>query len=94
MLQIRKDLCLGCGMCVESCPQGAISLLWSQAEIDPNRCNSCGLCVDVCPQGIIVEMVPVSKEYLVNMVGSLREQVDDIIQRLEKLKVGSRGANE
>ncbi|HUV57049.1 MAG TPA: 4Fe-4S binding protein [Dehalococcoidales bacterium] len=40
MLQVRKDLCLGCGLCAQNCPQQAISLLWGQAEIEPEQMQS------------------------------------------------------
>ena len=86
MLQIRKDLCLGCGLCTENCPLQAISLLWSHAEIDQSRCNQCHLCVEVCPQGAIVEMVPVSKKELQTTVVSLKQKTDDLIERIERLK--------
>ena len=86
MLRVRKDLCLGCGTCVESCPQGAISLLWGQAEINQNRCNSCGLCLDVCPEGAIVESVPVSRGVLVSTVAGLKQQTDDLLARIETLR--------
>ena len=86
MLQVRNDLCLGCGICAQSCPRGAISLLWGQAEIDQSRCNSCGLCLDLCPQGAIVEVVPVSREDLKDTVSSLKRQTDDLLARVERLR--------
>ena len=86
MLQIRKDLCLDCGLCADSCPQQAISLIWGHAEIDQSRCNQCCLCLKVCPQGAIVEMVPVSKNELETIVVSLKHKTDDLIERIERLK--------
>jgi len=86
ILQVRKDLCLGCGLCVESCPQQAVWLLWGQAEIDQSRCNQCRLCLDVCPQGAIVELVPVSKGELQATVILLKQKTNDIIERIERLK--------
>ena len=86
MLQVRKDLCLGCGLCAQSCPRGAISLLWGQAEIDQNRCNSCRLCVEVCPQGAIVERIPVSEEKLRATVASLSQQTVELLEWIERLK--------
>jgi len=86
MLQVRKDLCLGCGLCAENCPQQAISLLWGQAEIDQSRCNQCRLCIEVCPQGVIVEIVPVSKDELQTTVGCLKQRTNDLIERIERLK--------
>lgn len=86
MLKVRNDLCIGCGLCAESCPQWAISLRSGQARINQVKCNQCGLCLNVCPQRAIVELTPVLKEDLVNTVGLLKQKADDLIGRLEKLR--------
>ena len=86
MLNVRKDLCLGCGLCAESCPRGAIYLFWGQAEIDHNRCNSCRLCREICPQDAIVEVIPVSKDELKAVVTSLNQKTDDLLVRIERLR--------
>ena len=86
MLQVRKYLCLGCGLCAENCPQQAIRLLWEQAEIDQSKCNQCRLCLEVCPQGAIVEMAPISGNELQTTVISLKQRTSDLIGRIEKLK--------
>jgi Fe-S-cluster-containing hydrogenase component 2 len=85
VLRVRKDVCLGCGLCEENCPQQAISLRWGQAQIDQKRCNRCGLCLDVCPQGAIVKSTPVSEAELATTVGSLRQRADDLVRRIERL---------
>lgn len=49
------DWCQGCGKCVETCPQGALSMriqregYGEQAEVDPQACVLCGYCGRVCP---------------------------------------------
>ncbi len=86
MLQIKKELCLGCGLCASNCPQQAISMLSGQAEIDRNRCRECRICVKVCPQGAIIERVPISINELQNTVASLKQETGDLIKRIEKLK--------
>ena len=40
--------CGGCGVCVASCPTGAMR---APHTLDPERCKSCGVCVNVCPAG-------------------------------------------
>ncbi|MBA7703905.1 Ion-translocating oxidoreductase complex subunit B [subsurface metagenome] len=85
MLQIRKDLCLGCGLCAQNCPREAVWFLGGQAEIDQNRCNLCRLCVEVCPQGAIVEVVLVSKDELEATVINLKQRTEDLIGRIERL---------
>ena len=55
---ILKD-CIGCGDCVELCPEEAIprvfigykSLL---GEIDKEKCNGCADCVPICPYSAII----------------------------------------
>ncbi len=49
---VNKDECVGCGACVEVCPQEAITMD-DVAIIDVNECIDCGACVDECPNGAI-----------------------------------------
>ena len=86
MLQVRKDLCLGCGLCAQNCSQQAIWFLWGQAEIDQSRCNLCRLCLKVCPQGAIVDKVPVSKDELQTIVATLKQTADNLMERIERLR--------
>ena len=86
MLRVRRDLCLGCGLCVESCPQQAISIVLTTAEINQSQCNQCFLCFEVCPQWAIVESIPVSEASLATTLGSLKDETDDLVVRIEKLR--------
>lgn len=46
--------CIGCGACVRTCPQGAISLGDDgRAYIVQEHCLHCGRCAEVCPVGAI-----------------------------------------
>jgi pyruvate formate lyase activating enzyme len=46
MFLVKK--CVGCGCCVKSCPQRAISLDEGKASIDRKQCICCGTCECVC----------------------------------------------
>lgn len=45
--------CIGCGSCVELCPEGAIEIKIingkKKAVVDYSFCKGCGICSDVCP---------------------------------------------
>jgi Fe-S-cluster-containing hydrogenase component 2 len=86
VLRVREDLCLGCGLCAETCPRQAISPRSGLAQIDQSRCNHCGLCLDVCPQGAIIELTPVSRRELQATVTGLKDKAEDIIARIDNLK--------
>ena len=48
---INEDLCVSCGVCVDDCPVGAITLKEDdKAIINEDECIRCGRCHDVCPQ--------------------------------------------
>lgn len=48
--------CLACGICMDECPNGAISEGDDIYVINPDICDDCGTCSDVCPnEGAIVE---------------------------------------
>jgi len=43
--------CIGCGECIEACPDAAISMTSEGIATDRHRCKGCGVCVDLCPAG-------------------------------------------
>ncbi len=47
------DMCVGCGVCVEECPVGAIAMKEEVAEIHMADCIRCGKCHDVCDQDAV-----------------------------------------
>ena len=58
MPQIDTDKCNGCGLCVNACGCGIITLVDCKATIVPhNGCdgcrNWCTLCEDICPSKAI-----------------------------------------
>jgi pyruvate formate lyase activating enzyme len=48
-------LCKGCGKCIETCPNNAISYDEDKHRIDYSRCVACGTCKDNCSYGALVK---------------------------------------
>ncbi len=51
--EVFENTCIGCGLCVDACPQDAMHLIEGKAVIDLDRCTACGECVRVCPVNAI-----------------------------------------
>lgn len=49
---VKKDKCVGCGLCIKSCPKDAIAVVDKKAVINDN-CNVCSQCIPKCPFGAI-----------------------------------------
>ena len=47
---VINRLCKRCGLCVNGCEQGALSLGEEKVEVDTEKCIFCGYCGPVCPQ--------------------------------------------
>ena len=47
------DRCTGCGLCVEECDQGALTIVEDKATVDNSKCIICGYCAAVCPEYVI-----------------------------------------
>ncbi len=45
-----RKLCVGCGICVEQCPAGALSFSGDgKVQYDASKCVQCDTCIHVCP---------------------------------------------
>ncbi|MDZ7619591.1 MAG: glycyl-radical enzyme activating protein [Patescibacteria group bacterium] len=47
-LQVFPSRCIGCGACVEACPEAARELLHEARVFHRDRCTASGKCADVC----------------------------------------------
>lgn len=51
--EINRDLCSGCGTCIDRCQMGAIKLVKDIAKVNWKKCIGCGNCVPTCPEEAI-----------------------------------------
>ena len=56
MIEVRVDICTGCGRCVDVCSEQAIRIVEGHAAVDGGLCRSCWECVDACPEGALVRV--------------------------------------
>ncbi len=49
-IQLDREVCVGCSMCIEVCPHGVFRVQNKKAElIDRDGCMECGGCAMNCP---------------------------------------------
>ena len=54
IIKINKELCNGCGLCVDACHEGAIQIVGGKAQLVSDQyCDGLGNCLPACPVGAI-----------------------------------------
>lgn len=48
-LVFKKERCIGCGTCVDVCPENALSFGNETGPIVSDNCTLCGVCAEECP---------------------------------------------
>ena len=56
MVSVNEALCIGCGLCLVSCPEDAIEAE-SIAVVDEDTCTDCLDCTSNCPVDAIKEAI-------------------------------------
>ena len=52
-IQYYAERCIGCGECVNACPEGAQQLEGGVRTYDRSHCTVCGACLDTCYTGAL-----------------------------------------
>lgn len=54
IIKIDEELCNGCGLCIPSCPEGALQIIDGKARLVSDlMCDGLGACIGECPEGAI-----------------------------------------
>ncbi len=64
IIEIDKEKCNGCGVCVPACEEGAIQIVNGKAEVVAEKyCDGLGACIGNCPEGAITIIEKVAEEF-------------------------------
>ncbi len=54
IIKIDDEKCNGCGLCIPSCPEGALQIIDGKARLVSDlMCDGLGACIGECPEGAI-----------------------------------------
>ncbi|MFY9195857.1 MAG: 4Fe-4S binding protein [Methanoculleus sp.] len=54
IIDIDEEKCIGCGLCIPDCPEGALQIIDGKARLVSDLfCDGLGACIGTCPEGAI-----------------------------------------
>ncbi len=77
---VIKELCDGCGVCIQTCSVNAITMQEGKAKINPFMCTGCGACIPVCPREAIDFKNSTTKQIIAHLKGVLMDKAPDEVR--------------
>ena len=83
IIKIDEEKCDGCGLCIPSCPEGALQIVDGKAKLVKEEfCDGLGACLGECPQGALtVEEREVEEYDEEGVIGHLKEQSPELLEK-------------
>lgn len=74
VLMHYENKCIGCGKCLEVCPQGAHKIVDGKHVIDREKCVNCGKCAETCfADALIMSSTPMTVEEVMKEIRQDKE---------------------
>lgn len=78
IIEINKEKCNGCGLCVDACHEGAIRMVDGKAELVSDiYCDGLGDCLGPCPTGALSIVTRAAGEFDPDAVAKRMEEMKD-----------------
>lgn len=72
------NMCKNCGICVESCPKGALSIINEKVVYDYDKCCNCDTCIQLCPNDASPKVRYMTPEELYDKIKNYLPFIDGI----------------
>ena len=82
-IRIDEEKCDGCGLCIPSCPEGALQIVDGKARlVRESFCDGLGACLGDCPRGALtVEEKEVDEYDEEGVIGHIKETSPELLEK-------------
>lgn len=81
VVKINQKGCIGCEMCVQTCPFGALYMKEGVAHVTEEKCTNCGACVEACPASVITLDTPRKED----LTSGAQDKVEEVTQNVKEI---------